>query len=189
MTVNGSASTSVVIGGCTERNGFDSCSNMVIHCPSTSRKLQNGSCSIEGVDGISTVPTVHAVTVHTEDAFHDLTIGGVVVEDSYIHCGNDNDQFSCKLNERSIERSVNLHGDRLCIHCVLFQDGSVKKVRYLCIAGGLAQSKYFQHRIHEAFGVDSDYGLSIRIPRRPILSVIDGVYCAMFFSVCHGVVC
>ena len=99
MTVNGSASTSVVIDGCTERNGFDSCSNMVIHCPSTSRKLQNGSCSIEGVDGMSTVPTVHAVTVHTEDAFHDLTIGGVVVEDSYIHCGNDNVQFSCKLNE------------------------------------------------------------------------------------------
>lgn len=57
---------------------------------------------------------------------------------------------------------------------VVGKDGTKKKVTYLCIAGGLSSSKYFQHRIHTAFGVDSDYGLSIRIPRRPILSVIDG---------------
>jgi len=49
-----------------------------------------------------------------------------------------------------------------------------KQIKYLCIAGGLASSKYFQHRIHETFGMESKYKLSIRIPRRPILSVIDG---------------
>lgn len=54
------------------------------------------------------------------------------------------------------------------------KDGTVAKVKYLCLAGGLSSSKYFQHRIHESFGIDSPYGLSIRIPRRPILSVIDG---------------
>ncbi len=49
-----------------------------------------------------------------------------------------------------------------------------KSITYLCIAGGLASSKYFQHRIYDTFGVQSAYKLSIRIPRRPILSVIDG---------------
>jgi len=54
------------------------------------------------------------------------------------------------------------------------KNGAIKKVKYLCIAGGLASSKYFQHRIHAAFGMESAHKLSIRIPRRPILSVIDG---------------
>jgi len=49
-----------------------------------------------------------------------------------------------------------------------------KKLTYLCIAGGLASSRYFQHRVHKAFGKGSKYDLSIRVPRRPILSVIDG---------------
>jgi len=53
-------------------------------------------------------------------------------------------------------------------------DDVPKKLTYLCIAGGLASSRYFQHRVHEAFGKGSEYNLSIRVPRRPILSVIDG---------------
>jgi len=54
------------------------------------------------------------------------------------------------------------------------KSGQKKPLVYLCIAGGLASSRYFQNRIHSAFGKGSQYDLSIRIPRRPILSVIDG---------------
>jgi len=48
-----------------------------------------------------------------------------------------------------------------------------KPVKYICLAGGLSESKYFQHRIKETFG-EKDYKLTIIIPKRPILSVIDG---------------
>jgi len=49
-----------------------------------------------------------------------------------------------------------------------------KKFTYLCLAGGLAASPYFKIRMGEAFGSDSRHKLSIRIPRAPILSVVDG---------------
>jgi len=70
-----------------------------------------------------------------------------------------------------IEHVENLIAD---VNQVPGKDGVVKEIKYLCIAGGLSSSKYFQYRVKEAFGVDSKYGLAIRIPRRPILSVIDG---------------
>eukprot|EP01084_Bolivina_argentea_P271789 462543_1 len=54
------------------------------------------------------------------------------------------------------------------------KEGNIKNIKYLCIAGGLAQSKYFRERIYESFGMKSKYKLSIRVPKRPILSVIDG---------------
>ena len=60
------------------------------------------------------------------------------------------------------------------VNLIKDKDGKQKQVKYLCIAGGLSSSKYFQHRVREAFGMESKYKLSIRIPRRPILSVIDG---------------
>lgn len=49
-----------------------------------------------------------------------------------------------------------------------------KQLSYLCISGGLAANKYFQHRINEAFGPQSNYKMSIRIPREPALAVVNG---------------
>jgi len=49
-----------------------------------------------------------------------------------------------------------------------------KKFEYLYLAGGLSESKYFQSRIKEKFGPSSNYHLQIVIPKRPILSVVDG---------------
>jgi len=48
------------------------------------------------------------------------------------------------------------------------------KTNYLCLVGGLSESKYFQARIKEAFGDGSPFQLPIIIPKRPILSVVDG---------------
>lgn len=59
-------------------------------------------------------------------------------------------------------------------------DGVANELKYLCITGDLGNDKYFQQRICEAFGADSKYGLSIRIPRRPNLCVIDGVPLKLF---------
>eukprot|EP01084_Bolivina_argentea_P252712 424253_1 len=53
------------------------------------------------------------------------------------------------------------------------KEGNIKPIKYLCIAGGLACSKYFRQRIYEAFGMKSKYKISIRQPKRPIISVID----------------
>ena len=54
------------------------------------------------------------------------------------------------------------------------ENSEPRKLKYLCIAGGLAANRYFQHRIYKAFGKGSKHDLLIRTPRRPILSVIDG---------------
>ena len=56
------------------------------------------------------------------------------------------------------------------------KDGMVNEVNLLCFVGGLSSSKYFQHRIIDAFGTESEYNLLIRWARRPVFSVIDGVY-------------
>ena len=45
---------------------------------------------------------------------------------------------------------------------------------YICLVGGLGSSGYLQHRIISQFGIKSRYGLNIIIPKRPILSVVDG---------------
>jgi len=54
------------------------------------------------------------------------------------------------------------------------KNGHVAPLQYICIAGGLASSPYFQHRMHNTFGKGSKYSLSIRVPLKPILSVVDG---------------
>ncbi len=48
------------------------------------------------------------------------------------------------------------------------------KCTYLSLVGGLAESSYFQARMEEEFGLKSKYGLSIIVPKRPILSVVEG---------------
>jgi len=49
-----------------------------------------------------------------------------------------------------------------------------EQCKYLCIVGGLGSSKYLQYRLHKAFGEHSKYHLTLVVPARPILSVVDG---------------
>ena len=48
------------------------------------------------------------------------------------------------------------------------------------IVGGLSQSAYFQQRMNHEFGIKSRYRLNVIIPKRPILSVIEG---AAYFGI------
>ena len=52
--------------------------------------------------------------------------------------------------------------------------GKSQRLNHLLMAGGLAQNEYFQHRINEALGMDSEHTLAIHIPQGPILSILDG---------------
>lgn len=45
---------------------------------------------------------------------------------------------------------------------------------YICLVGGMSCSKYFQSRIKTVFGWNSEYKMQIIIPKRPILSVVEG---------------
>eukprot|EP01084_Bolivina_argentea_P255736 430269_1 len=49
-----------------------------------------------------------------------------------------------------------------------------KAVNHLIITGGLSKSKYYQHRINEAFGQNTKYNLLIQNLKNPILSVLNG---------------
>eukprot|EP01084_Bolivina_argentea_P239280 402216_1 len=60
------------------------------------------------------------------------------------------------------------------VNQVADRKGNTKRLKYLCIAGGLSTSKYFQRRIQQTFDMNSKYKLSIRTTRRPVLSVISG---------------
>ena len=51
----------------------------------------------------------------------------------------------------------------------------MRNCKYLCLAGGLSTSPYFQMRMREEFGPRSRYKLTLIIPPRPILSVVEGV--------------
>ena len=56
----------------------------------------------------------------------------------------------------------------------------MRDCKYLCMAGGLSTSPYFQSRIDKAFGKKSPYRLIIIVPNRPLLSVVDG---AAYFGI------
>ena len=57
------------------------------------------------------------------------------------------------------------------------QKGVIGKCSYLCLVGGLSESKYFQQQMEKEFGSKSKYGLEMIIPERPILSVAKGAAC------------
>ena len=59
----------------------------------------------------------------------------------------------------------------------LINNEAMKGCKYLGLVGGLSCSPYFQHRVKEEFGNDSEYKLKIIIPQRPILSVLKGAAC------------
>ena len=56
----------------------------------------------------------------------------------------------------------------------------MRKCEYICLAGGLSSSPYFQHRMRQQFGPTSRYNLKLIIPQRPILSVVEG---AAYFGI------
>jgi len=58
----------------------------------------------------------------------------------------------------------------------LLDDDKLMKGRcnFMCLVGGLSESLYFQSRMREVFGEKSFYKLPIIVPKRPILSVVDG---------------
>ena len=56
----------------------------------------------------------------------------------------------------------------------------MKGCKYLCMAGGLSTSRYFQSRMNKAFGIKSPYKLIIILPNRPLLSVVQG---AAYFGI------
>ena len=56
----------------------------------------------------------------------------------------------------------------------LLNNQVMENCNYLCLVGGLSCSPYFQHQMKEEFGLNSDYKLKLVIPRRPILSVVEG---------------
>ena len=56
----------------------------------------------------------------------------------------------------------------------------IRGCKYLCMVGGLSTSPYFQFKMKKAFGMKSRYKLIIIIPRRPLLSVVEG---AAYFGI------
>eukprot|EP01083_Nonionella_stella_P267723 904519_1 len=51
---------------------------------------------------------------------------------------------------------------------------SMKDCKFLGLVGGFACSKYFQYRMREHFGLSSKYKLISIIPKKPMLSVVEG---------------
>ena len=56
-------------------------------------------------------------------------------------------------------------------------------VRYLCLVGGLSTSPYFVGRLEQAFGAKSRFALTLVVPQRPILSVVEG---AAYLGITEG---
>eukprot|EP00483_Globobulimina_turgida_P003392 UN03398 len=56
----------------------------------------------------------------------------------------------------------------------------MRNCKYLCLVGGLSTSPYFQKQMKHQFGTKSKYQLSVIIPQRPILSVVEG---AAYFAI------
>ena len=56
----------------------------------------------------------------------------------------------------------------------LLNNPTMNGCKYLCLVGGLSCSPYFQYQMKQNFGKNSEYGLQLIIPRRPILSVVEG---------------
>lgn len=51
---------------------------------------------------------------------------------------------------------------------------------YLCLVGGLSCSPYFEYRMRQQFGSKSQYKMEVVVPRRPMLSVVEG---AAYFGI------
>ena len=49
-----------------------------------------------------------------------------------------------------------------------------RNCKYLCLVGGLSCSPYFQYRMRKKFGEKSKYDLQLIIPKRPMLTVVEG---------------
>merc|ERR1711971_1319935 len=57
----------------------------------------------------------------------------------------------------------------------LLEDSKLQKqCNYLCLVGGLSRSPYFEWRMRRQFGSKSRYKMEIVVPRRPMLSVVEG---------------
>eukprot|EP01084_Bolivina_argentea_P186546 321527_1 len=56
----------------------------------------------------------------------------------------------------------------------LLSHEKMKNCKYLCIVGGFGAIAYFQKRVKATFGKKSKYKLDVIIPKRPMLSVLDG---------------
>ena len=67
-----------------------------------------------------------------------------------------------------------------CIKELLNEAIVMRNCKQLCLVGGLSCSKYFQYRMENTFGPISKYRLQIIIPKRPILSVVQG---AAYFGI------
>ena len=66
------------------------------------------------------------------------------------------------------------------VNRLLKEPKMMRNCKYLCLAGGLSTSLYFQSRMEQEFGVRSKYNLELIIPKRPILSVVEG---AAYFAI------
>ena len=67
-----------------------------------------------------------------------------------------------------------------CIDTLLNDDKLKGKCKYLCLVGGLSTSTYFNEKINKNFGEKSKYKLTIIVPQRPLLSVVQG---AAYFGI------
>eukprot|EP00484_Ammonia_sp_Unknown_P021917 CAMPEP_0197031776 /NCGR_PEP_ID=MMETSP1384-20130603/10663_1 /TAXON_ID=29189 /ORGANISM="Ammonia sp." /LENGTH=681 /DNA_ID=CAMNT_0042461351 /DNA_START=29 /DNA_END=2074 /DNA_ORIENTATION=- len=50
----------------------------------------------------------------------------------------------------------------------------LKGTKYVCLVGGLSSSSYFEQRVNDEFGLQSDYKFTIIKPERPMLTVVEG---------------
>jgi len=53
-------------------------------------------------------------------------------------------------------------------------DRNVFSNMFIALVGGFSQSKYFQYKIKEAFGKNSNHKLDIFVPQDPMLSIVKG---------------
>jgi len=102
MVINASHSSYLHVLGCNYKNGFDTCGNMEVYCPTSPYKSSSSSaCKFEGASSSTNYPyELDSVEIHTEDAFNDLDIGNLLVVSSTLYCGAESsDEYSCELNE------------------------------------------------------------------------------------------
>ena len=66
------------------------------------------------------------------------------------------------------------------IHKLLNEPKLMRNCKYLCLVGGLSTSPYFQSILRDTFGPKSKYKLTLIIPQRPILCVVEG---AAYFGI------
>ena len=66
------------------------------------------------------------------------------------------------------------------IHQLLNEPKLMRNCKYLCLVGGLSTSPYFQSILRDTFGPKSKYRLTLIIPQRPILCVVEG---AAYFGI------